>query len=317
MPPTILMRSLNRIRSFLVDGGLAAFSICLLLGFDLLLITLLLLPAGEGGVASLADELRVWCFGYDPATGSMEWGYVFSMLFPPLMISGFFLLFWRESLRRIFSRPFTFALYFLPAMLLVGGAGFSFAYLADPADPAAHGDLPFPAEALRTHLPTPEFSLVNQAGEAVNLASMRGKVVVLTGVYTCCALTCPQIIAQAKEAIGNLAPEISQDLRFVAITLDPARDTPEVLANFARAHELTLPRFHFASGEVSKVEAALDAIGIARERVGDTAIIDHASQFVLVDRRGKVAYRLGLGERQTRWLESAMNVLLREEMEDE
>ena len=58
------------------------------------------------------------------------------------------------------------------------------------------------------------------------------------------------------------------------------------------------PLYNLVTGEADEVERVLDDMGVARQRDPETGIIDHASLFILVDRDGKVAYRLGLGERQ-------------------
>ena len=57
----------------------------------------------------------------------------------------------------------------------------------------------------------------------------------------------------------------------------------------------------------------LDRMQIARERDPDSGVISHANLFLLIDRDGRLAYRLGLGERQQRWLVSALRVLLGEQ----
>ena len=66
-------------------------------------------------------------------------------------------------------------------------------------------------------------------------------------------------------------------------------------------------------GESAEVESTLDRMQMARERDPETGVINHANLFLLIDREGRLAYRLGLGERQQRWLVSALRVLLREE----
>jgi len=309
MSEKLFIRSIDRIRHFMEDGGFAAFTFCLLIGFDVLLVGLLLTPGSDSGIGAFADELRVWCFGLDPDTGELEWSYVFSMLFPPLMLSALLLLFWGKSMRQIFSHPRSLAKHLLPALILVGCAAASFAILASPNH---EPDLAFPAEEIRTELPAPVFNLTDHRGEQVDLADLQGKVVVLTGVYTCCVQTCPAIMLQARTAIENLPPGLLDDLQFVAITMDPAYDTPEILGEFATLHGMSAPLYHLVTGDVKKVEAALDAIGVARERDKKTDIIAHTNQFVLIDKSGKVAYRLGLGERQMNWLTSAMTVLLQE-----
>jgi cytochrome oxidase Cu insertion factor (SCO1/SenC/PrrC family) len=71
--------------------------------------------------------------------------------------------------------------------------------------------------------------------------------------------------------------------------------------------------YHLVTGDPADVERLLDRMQIARQRDPETGVINHANLFLLVDRDGRIAYRFGLGERQQRWLTSALEILLREE----
>jgi protein SCO1/2 len=154
--------------------------------------------------------------------------------------------------------------------------------------------------------------LVNQDGETVDLAALRGRVVLLTAVYASCPMSCPLILGQAKAAIAAVPSELRGDLRVIAVSMDPAHDTPDVLAGLARTHQVEAPLYALVTGEPAEVERVLDDMGIARTRDPETGVIDHANLFLLVDRGGRIAYRLTLGERQRRWLTSALELLLRE-----
>lgn len=300
----------SKMSRFFEEGRFAAFAISLLLAYDLLLVGLLLTPGGETGVGALADELRIWCFGYNPASGSLEWAYVFAMLVPPVLLSAFLAFFWWEGLRKLLAQPLVIVRYLAASLFCVATAGVSFALLSEPV---IEGEMPFPDKALRTSIVRPHLALTNQDGQPVNLDELQGKVVILTGVYASCGHTCPQILAQAKSAIAKLSDAERADLRVVAVTLDAENDSPGVLGTLAKNQSIEAPLYNLVTGEVAEVERTLDAIGIARERDPETGVINHANQFILIDRAGKVAYRLGLGPRQERWLESALKILLAEE----
>jgi len=302
-------RAIEGLQRFLLGGGFPSFALCLMLFYEVLLVALLLAPAGDAGLGAFAEDFRIWCYGYDPATGRMEWSYVMAMTVPPLMLAGVLVLLWWEPLAERLRRPRSLAPPAAAAALLVCGAAGLFAALG--AGPA-RGELPFPAEELRTALRPPALSLVNQRGEPIELSALGGKVVMLTAVYASCPHTCPLILAQAKRAVDELGPAERADLRVVAVTLDPAQDSSAVLAQLAGNHGLEAPLFNLVTGEPDRVEATLDAMGVARRRDPETGVIDHANLFLLVDRGGKLAYRFSLGERQERWLASALKVLLRE-----
>ncbi|MDH3519587.1 MAG: SCO family protein [Myxococcales bacterium] len=300
---------LERIRCFIEGGGFPATTLCLIVFYELLLLGLLLTPPGGGELGDFAEEFRVWCFGYDPATGGMQWAYVMAMLAPQLMLGAVVALFWWEPLRAVWAQPRRFARYAAAAAALI--AVLASGMIALGSAPA-RGELPFPAEALRTAQAAPELTLVNQAGARIDLASMRGKVVLLTAMYATCGHTCPLILAQSKAAVGALTDAEREDLRVVAVTLDPEHDSIQVLAQLGRLQSLSAPLYNLVTGDPVAVGRVLDKMDVARSRDPETGIIDHAAVFLLIDRGGRVAYRLGLGPRQERWLTTALRVLLQE-----
>ena len=290
-------------------GGFPLFSLCFLFFYEVLLIGLLLAPGGQSGLGAFADDFRVWCFGYDPATGHLRWSLVLGMMGPPIMLGALLALVWWGPLREALVRPVALLRHASAAAALVAAVAAGFVLLG--AEPV-QGELPFPAEALRTAHKAPELRLTNQRGEVVDLASLRGRVVLLTAVYASCPHTCPLILAQAKRAIGALTAGEREHLRIVAVTLDPSNDTPQVLADLASRHGFDAPLYNLVTGDPAEVEGVLDSMAIARQRDPQTGVIDHANLFLLLDRDGKIAYRLTIGDRQERWLASALRVLLKE-----
>ena len=303
-------KRLEVFRSFLTGAAFPAFALSLLACWVIFLIAMLLTPAGASGLGAFAEDFRIWCFGYDPATGRTDVAYVMSMVVPQFMIGSFIAYFWWEPLRELAKQPRRIARYLGVAALLVAGASVGFALTAEQAP---KGELPFPAEALRTAYEAPQFALINQLRETVGPAAFEGNVVILTAIYASCPHTCPLILSQAKQAIEELSPEERKDLRVIAVTMDPEHDSPEVLHKLAENHGMESPLYNLVTGDTADVEPLLDRMEIARRRDPATGIINHANLFLLIDREGRVAYRLGLGERQQRWLTSALRVLLREE----
>jgi protein SCO1/2 len=298
----------GRERRALAAGGLPAFGVSLLLFWEVLLLALLFAPASDSALGAFAEEFRIWCFGYDPATGRLAPSLVLAMTTPPLLLAAMVAFLWWEPLRTL-GRGRAVLAPIAAAALAVAGAAASFGLLAT-APP--HTELPFPAEALRTALPPPTLALTDHTGAAVTLSDARGQVVLLTAIYASCGHTCPAILAQTKSAVAGLSSDERAGLRVVAVTLDPAHDTPEVLAGLARMQGLEAPLYRLATGEPARVERVLDQMEVARERSPETGVIDHANVVLLLDRAGRVAYRFSVGERQQRWLASALHVLLRE-----
>jgi len=303
-------KRLEVFRNLLIGVAFPAFALSLLACWVVFLIAMLLMPSSASGFGAFAEDFRIWCFGYDPATGRTELAYVMAMIIPQFMIGALVLYFWWEPLRELSKKPRVIARYLGAAALLVAGSSAGFAFSADQAE---KGELPFPAEELRTAYEAPQFALTNQVRETISLAGFKGNVVILTAVYASCPHTCPVILSQTKAAIAELSPEEREGLRVIAVTMDPENDSPDVLNKLAKNHGMESALYHLVTGDPAEVEPLLDRMQIARQRDPETGIISHANLFLLIDREGRIAYRLGLGERQQRWLTSALRVLLREE----
>ncbi|MBW2274228.1 MAG: SCO family protein [Deltaproteobacteria bacterium] len=305
-------RAMKSVTHFMIGGGFPAFFLALLFFYELFLLVMLLAPASSSGLGAFAEDFRVWCLGYDPATGRTQWAYVISMATPQIFLGLIVAMMWWQPLCEHLARPRALVPQAAAAAIviaaLVGG-------LVLVADPPPTGELAFPADALRTHHIAPRISLTNQENQPIELAAMEGKVVMLTAMFASCGHTCPLILEQSKRAVESLSPEQRSELRVVAVTLDPGNDTTEVLSRLAGMHEMETPLFNLLTGEPDEVERVLDRMGVERERDPETGVIDHANLFLLIDRSGKVAYRFSLGERQERWLGAALQILLRERTE--
>lgn len=94
--------------------------------------------------------------------------------------------------------------------------------------------------------PAPDFKLRSADGRAVQLVDLRGKVLVLHFIYTSCPDVCPlhtERLVQIQ-AMVNATP-MKDRVRFVTITTDPSKDTPEVLRDYATAHGLDTANWLF------------------------------------------------------------------------
>src|ERR1700675_4450230 len=83
--------------------------------------------------------------------------------------------------------------------------------------------------------PAPEFALTSQDGAQVRLADFRGKVVAVTFIFTLCTATCPVLTPMMSFVQDQLGRDFGAKIAFVSITVDPKRDTPEVLKEYAQA----------------------------------------------------------------------------------
>jgi len=135
--------------------------------------------------------------------------------------------------------------------------------------------------------PAPRTILVNSTGKPFDLASLRGKAVLVSFVYTTCNGTCPATTASLG-AIQKILAEAKlwgTSVEFVSITLDPKRDTTEVLNRYARLFGADLGSWHFLTGSPAQIESVITAWGMWAKS-DPTGTIDHPSRIFLLDPRG-------------------------------
>jgi len=133
--------------------------------------------------------------------------------------------------------------------------------------------------------PAPDFSLTDgPTGDAVSLSALRGRVVVLTFLYTNCPDSCPltaEKLRDARAALGDAARELS----LVAVSVDPARDTPAATRDFARAHRLE-GELRFLIGDRATLGRVWSAYGIGQEPGRDLSVA-HTDAIFLIDKQGR------------------------------
>lgn len=109
--------------------------------------------------------------------------------------------------------------------------------------------------------PAPDFDLVNENGEPVRLADLRGQVVVLHFIYTHCPDVCPlhaERIAEIQEMV-NQTP-MRDAVRFVTITTDPKRDDGAVRREYGEVHGLDPANWTFLSSGPERLTATRELV---------------------------------------------------------
>ena len=112
--------------------------------------------------------------------------------------------------------------------------------------------------------PAPEFALTSQDGAPVTLADFRGKVVAVTFIFTMCTATCPVLTPMMSFVQDQLGRDFGAKIAFVSITVDPERDTPEVLKEYAQAFGANLAGWSFLTGAPAAIRDVTRRYGVYR-----------------------------------------------------
>jgi protein SCO1 len=133
----------------------------------------------------------------------------------------------------------------------------------------------------------PQFELVAQDGQPFQSQTLAGKIWVADFIYTTCPGPCPRMTSEMREVQDAVlkTPAISNNVRLVSFTVDPAQDTPPVLAAYAKLHGASPAIWYFLTGPVP----ALQTLDRDAFKLGNIdASMQHSTRFVLVDRQARI-----------------------------
>ena len=167
-------------------------------------------------------------------------------------------------------RPIVIVLAALAAVVLLVG---------DVAPPAAQ------SSALPRIAPAPDFALTSQDGAPVALSDFRGKVVAVTFIYTLCSDTCPVLTPMMSFVQDRLGSDFGSKIIFISVTVDPERDTPQVLKDYAQAFGANPSGWFFATGAPDVIRDVTRRYGVfASKAAGGN--VDHTFLTSIVDPQG-------------------------------
>lgn len=134
------------------------------------------------------------------------------------------------------------------------------------------------------------FSLPDANGETRTLADYRGKLVVMVFGYTHCPDVCPTTLAELSQAMQQLGPEKARRIQVLFVTLDPQRDTPPIVGQYASAFDPSFRALRPANDAQLK-KLARD-FNLVYEKVpgtnGDNYTMNHTAACLVFDTQGKL-----------------------------
>jgi len=131
----------------------------------------------------------------------------------------------------------------------------------------------------------PAFALTTHTGERLALSDLRERVVAVTFIYATCRDSCPVLTRKLAALQRRLGADFGPRVRFVAITVDPEVDTPEVLRGYAETLGADARGWSFLTGTPDEIRTVVRAYG-AFSRKNPSGDVDHLYLTSLVDREG-------------------------------
>ena len=148
-------------------------------------------------------------------------------------------------------------------------------------------------EPLAVGDPMPNYPFTDQYNKPLNLDNFRGRVLVMTFIYTRCPLPdfCPRMSMHFRSAYEAIRKDTNapDNWHFLSITFDPAHDTPDVLRNYAKAYSYDPDKWSFVTSEIIEIDAITEQFGLMfnRSELSPTDW-DHNLRTVIIDPHGTI-----------------------------
>ncbi|GAB4088196.1 SCO family protein [Hydrogenophaga soli] len=140
------------------------------------------------------------------------------------------------------------------------------------------------------------FALTDMHGQPRTLSDFKGQVVLLYFGFVQCPDVCPTALTRANEVLTQLGPERAARVQVLFVTVDPERDTPELLRHYMAAFN---PRFLALRGNAEQTKATAAEFKAFYQKVptGSSYTMDHSALSYLFDPQGRL--RVALRHEQT------------------
>ncbi len=177
------------------------------------------------------------------------------------------------------------------AVIVLGAAPMASAAVNRTADPILA--LSIAGGSTNLDLPAPGFRLTDQNGQPVTLASLRGKVVLMTFLDPVCSTDCP-IIAQELKQAGVLLGVRDKDVMLVAVVANPTYLSTAFTRAFDRQEGLdAVPNWLYLTGSLSQLSAVWQQYGVTVQNLPAGAMAAHNDLAVVIDRSGVIRQEVG------------------------
>lgn len=156
---------------------------------------------------------------------------------------------------------------------------------------SAHEALPASAADPGSSIYLLELPLRDHSGETISLDVHRGHPTLVAMFYATCPSACPMLIKDLQTLEASLSPEEQASLRVLLVSLDPATDDRDALAEVVERHALDGARWTLAAPEPERVRDLAAVLGVSYRRL-ESGEFNHSSLITLLDAEGRPVKQL-------------------------
>lgn len=152
-----------------------------------------------------------------------------------------------------------------------------------------------------------------EEGKEIELAELKGKVLVMVMIYTTCRVACPRLVADMSGIANQISEGKKQDVQYVLVSIDPENDTPEKLKKFAIEKNMDGEEWTFLQGNVNTVQEFANVLSVKYKQIAPMDF-SHSNIISVFDRQGILIHQQeGLGVNNKETVETIINAANQEQ----
>jgi protein SCO1/2 len=162
--------------------------------------------------------------------------------------------------------------------------------------------------------PAPDFTLTTQEGSKLSSSDVKGNILLVSFIFTTCNGTCPATthrMSQIQEELKTRNLLKDGRVRLLSISLDPVRDTPEVLRGYMKLYDADTALWTFLTGPPDQVAGVVKNWGMWAKPAANGQL-DHPSRIFLVDPQYRIREIYNLNFLKPKWVVQDIELLLKE-----
>lgn len=140
-----------------------------------------------------------------------------------------------------------------------------------------------------------------EEGKEIVLHDLKGKVLVVVMIYTSCRAACPRLVADMKSIAAQIPNDVKDNVQYVLVSIDPTKDTPEVLKEFAITNLMDGEEWTFLQGDENSVREFANVLAVKYKRI-DPMDFSHSNIISVFNPKGDLVHQqegLGVDSKET------------------
>jgi protein SCO1/2 len=140
-----------------------------------------------------------------------------------------------------------------------------------------------------------------EEGKEIELQNLKGKVLVVVMIYTSCRAACPRLVADMKSIAAQIPKEFKDKIQYVLVSIDPTKDTPKVLKEFAITNSMDGEEWTFLQGDENSVREFANVLAVKYKRI-DPMDFSHSNIISVFNPKGDLVHQqegLGVDNKET------------------